>query len=126
MYHLLTCYLIDYVSVVFFLSSRRRHTRCALVTGVQTCALPIYKASYPSPARGEGIAYNIPSSSRASSLIFCGDQGGSQTRLTSASPTPGTAPTRSSTSAGIDSATGQCGVVSVIVTSAWPSLISTL
>src|SRR3546814_3500481 len=26
--------------VVFFFSSRRRHTRCALVTGVQTCALP--------------------------------------------------------------------------------------
>src|SRR3546814_5853650 len=25
-----------------FVSSRRRHTRCALVTGVQTCALPIY------------------------------------------------------------------------------------
>src|SRR3546814_19961225 len=31
----------------FFLSSRRRHTRCALVTGVQTCALPIS----PSPRR---------------------------------------------------------------------------
>src|SRR3546814_326971 len=30
----------SYVSVCFF-SSRRRHTRCALVTGVQTCALPI-------------------------------------------------------------------------------------
>src|SRR3546814_8995010 len=30
------------LSVVFFFSSRRRHTRCALVTGVQTCALPIY------------------------------------------------------------------------------------
>src|SRR3546814_6236030 len=29
-----------YVSM-FVLSSRRRHTRCALVTGVQTCALPI-------------------------------------------------------------------------------------
>src|SRR3546814_6577152 len=29
-----------YVCIVFF-SSRRRHTRCALVTGVQTCALPI-------------------------------------------------------------------------------------
>src|SRR3546814_1942800 len=28
--------------IVFFFSSRRRHTRCALVTGVQTCALPIY------------------------------------------------------------------------------------
>src|SRR3546814_5929452 len=27
--------------VVVFFSSRRRHTRCALVTGVQTCALPI-------------------------------------------------------------------------------------
>src|SRR3546814_4748518 len=27
-----------------FFSSRRRHTRCALVTGVQTCALPIYAA----------------------------------------------------------------------------------
>src|SRR3546814_19352280 len=29
----------------FFVSSRRRHTRCALVTGVQTCALPIWPAS---------------------------------------------------------------------------------
>src|SRR3546814_2070783 len=28
---------------VFFFSSRRRHTRCALVTGVQTCALPIWR-----------------------------------------------------------------------------------
>src|SRR3546814_858282 len=30
------------VFFVFFFSSRRRHTRCALVTGVQTCALPVY------------------------------------------------------------------------------------
>src|SRR3546814_8000617 len=29
---------------IFFFSSRRRHTRCALVTGVQTCALPISRA----------------------------------------------------------------------------------
>src|SRR3546814_5397029 len=29
--------------IVFFLSSRRRHTSCALVTGVQTCALPIFR-----------------------------------------------------------------------------------
>src|SRR3546814_14476785 len=29
----------------FFFSSRRRHTRCALVTGVQTCALPILLAA---------------------------------------------------------------------------------
>src|SRR3546814_10505149 len=27
-------------------SSRRRHTRCALVTGVQTCALPILPANF--------------------------------------------------------------------------------
>src|SRR3546814_10604951 len=32
--------------ILFFFSSRRRHTRCALVTGVQTCALPILE--YPS------------------------------------------------------------------------------
>src|SRR3546814_10415128 len=32
-----SCLKISY----FFFSSRRRHTRCALVTGVQTCALPI-------------------------------------------------------------------------------------
>src|SRR3546814_11612423 len=31
--------------VCFFFSSRRRHTRCALVTGVQTCALPISGAN---------------------------------------------------------------------------------
>src|SRR3546814_11893292 len=30
-----------FIIVIFFFSSRRRHTRCALVTGVQTCALPI-------------------------------------------------------------------------------------
>src|SRR3546814_9298179 len=34
---LLSCSLL----FIFFFSSRRRHTRCALVTGVQTCALPI-------------------------------------------------------------------------------------
>src|SRR3546814_7761411 len=33
----------------FFLSSRRRHTRCALVTGVQTCALPIWGATLGGP-----------------------------------------------------------------------------
>src|SRR3546814_8263307 len=37
MYRVLSAVLICF----FFFSSRRRHTRCALVTGVQTCALPI-------------------------------------------------------------------------------------
>src|SRR3546814_8202009 len=34
--------------IVFFFSSRRRHTRCALVTGVQTCALPICRCGHTS------------------------------------------------------------------------------
>src|SRR3546814_5631735 len=33
------------VHICFFFSSRRRHTRCALGTGVQTCALPICAAA---------------------------------------------------------------------------------
>src|SRR3546814_12521580 len=45
------CFHIDvffYVFFCFFFSSRRRHTRCALVTGVQTCALPILLGTEPS------------------------------------------------------------------------------
>src|SRR3546814_3927789 len=38
---LYSVYLV-YVFFMIFIASRRRHTRCALVTGVQTCALPIY------------------------------------------------------------------------------------
>src|SRR3546814_10063372 len=39
------CFCMDVlVFLCFFFSSRRRHTRCALVTGVQTCALPIFLA----------------------------------------------------------------------------------
>src|SRR3546814_6719219 len=36
--------MMVFILVVFCFSSRRRHTRCALVTGVQTCALPISAA----------------------------------------------------------------------------------
>src|SRR3546814_7345404 len=38
------CYVLLFS---FFFSSRRRHTRCALVTGVQTCALPIWFEMIP-------------------------------------------------------------------------------
>src|SRR3546814_7838242 len=45
---------------LFFFSSRRRHTSCALVTGVQTCALPIFtfprlclEGSQPGPAMAQ-------------------------------------------------------------------------
>src|SRR3546814_18582489 len=39
----LHCLLLCDIFCFFFFSSRRRHTRCALVTGVQTCALPIFR-----------------------------------------------------------------------------------
>src|SRR3546814_5175963 len=55
--------------MIFFFSSRRRHTRCALVTGVQTCALPIYTGTmddkhpadteHAPPAHGHGLAYTL-------------------------------------------------------------------
>src|SRR3546814_14680664 len=59
------------LSVVFsfFFSSRRRHTRCALVTGVQTCALPILPA----------LRLALLSSLGALALAACGD---SKTDLT--------------------------------------------
>src|SRR3546814_19447227 len=43
----------------FFFSSRRRHTRCALVTGVQTCALPIshgFRFGYATAVVTQGAA----------------------------------------------------------------------
>src|SRR3546814_3698945 len=40
---------------LFFFSSRRRHTRCALVTGVQTCALPIYKGLRKGATTADGL-----------------------------------------------------------------------
>src|SRR3546814_10295288 len=52
------CYLITYYA--FFFSSRRRHTRCALVTGVQTCALPIW-------TQGHGCAAHRRRSHRSTS-----------------------------------------------------------
>src|SRR3546814_4717856 len=46
------CWLIAVsLFLVFFFSSRRRHTRCALVTGVQTCALPILSRREPHRTR---------------------------------------------------------------------------
>src|SRR3546814_5232084 len=42
--------------ILFFLSSRRRHTSCALVTGVQTCALPICRRGDRPTHRAAGLA----------------------------------------------------------------------
>src|SRR3546814_16942721 len=41
--------------VIFFFSSRRRHTICALVTGVQTCALPIYAQKWETTLKATKI-----------------------------------------------------------------------
>src|SRR3546814_15978945 len=50
--------------VCFFFSSRRRHTRCALVTGVQTCALPI---SRPAESSAEALGRPVASDGEARS-----------------------------------------------------------
>src|SRR3546814_5279236 len=46
----------------FFFSSRRRHTRCALVTGVQTCALPIWSDAIPDQALVRACGCFVPQS----------------------------------------------------------------
>src|SRR3546814_4540352 len=45
-------FILGDLDFLFFFSSRRRHTRCALVTGVQTCALPISLAAPVAAAVG--------------------------------------------------------------------------
>src|SRR3546814_10366388 len=50
----------------FFFSSRRRHTRCALVTGVQTCALPISDNSSELDAAIAGSDVDLPDGSNSS------------------------------------------------------------
>src|SRR3546814_4344472 len=48
------CCFYAVVSSLFF-SSRRRHTRCALVTGVQTCALPILTIGLGETVADDGV-----------------------------------------------------------------------
>src|SRR3546814_530469 len=75
----------------FFFSSRRRHTRCALVTGVQTCALPIYALEdnvvlykmengkrSDLPVRGTGSGYGVDAD--------VPDQGWGELRVTARGP----------------------------------------
>src|SRR3546814_4443284 len=56
----------------FFFSSRRRHTRCALVTGVQTCALPIYPAGRTHAA----LAQRLYALGRPVRVLMGGDRPG--------------------------------------------------
>src|SRR3546814_8633739 len=56
-----------YTYLLFFFSSRRRHTRCALVTGVQTCALPISPAIRAPVLSGHAGRYrSAPAAKRSS------------------------------------------------------------
>src|SRR3546814_3935182 len=63
---------------VFFFSSRRRHTRCALLTGVQTCALPIlvnFLAALKAAAKRRrqdqsGVATRVPASSQPRYAVY--------------------------------------------------------
>src|SRR3546814_7945228 len=52
-------YVICVYVVWFFFSSRRRHTRCALVTGVQTCALPHHLCLFPARSEGRDLSCGV-------------------------------------------------------------------
>src|SRR3546814_8992767 len=56
--------------VFFFFSSRRRHTRCALVTGVQTCALPISILRGLEPLHDGSTRPSVVLRSRADDILF--------------------------------------------------------
>src|SRR3546814_4996933 len=58
--------------VLFFFSSRRRHTRCALVTGVQTCALPIFFVDEANRACADELAHAEPA---LGPFIYMGEGG---------------------------------------------------
>src|SRR3546814_826282 len=70
--------LFLFLIFVFFFSSRRRHTRCALVTGVQTCALPIWcpgdcgRRVACRAAHGDGAAGGVDRLSRRGSAAGSG------------------------------------------------------
>src|SRR3546814_4532046 len=70
-----------------FFSSRRRHTSCALVTGVQTCALPICQ---PPPTDSQTTPHR---SAPASGHAAPPDDPPTSTATDPPSPTPATTPT---------------------------------
>src|SRR3546814_1781997 len=64
-FHILCCCYVYVCGIIllfivcfFFFSRRRRHTRCALVTGVQTCALPIFAQAIEEDLRWLGLDWD--------------------------------------------------------------------
>src|SRR3546814_9994460 len=68
---------------MFFFSSRRRHTRCALVTGVQTCALPICDG--PDAAELDRLLWHHLRLAKPERLLLIGSD---ITRMTAATALP--------------------------------------
>src|SRR3546814_5987518 len=57
------------VVTIYFISSRRRHTRCALVTGVQTCALPIFTPIVPEPDKRAAVVQGVIEKSNVRGVV---------------------------------------------------------
>src|SRR3546814_8650396 len=64
-----------YICFIFLFSSRRRHTRCALVTGVQTCALPISLVSDRIVGRSPNQGFRVAEPALARTLASEAAQG---------------------------------------------------
>src|SRR3546814_6329040 len=60
---------------IFFFSSRRRHTRCALVTGVQTCALPIYGQHCSDIDKADVILVGVSRTSKTPTCMYLANRG---------------------------------------------------
>src|SRR3546814_3710020 len=67
-----------FITFLFF-SSRRRHTRCALVTGVQTCALPISTAIVSPASRQTTVCFPSPCGCRLAGSFPPAERAGAQT-----------------------------------------------
>src|SRR3546814_10535492 len=67
------------IMVYVFLSSRRRHTRCALVTGVKTCALPILQAHLQARNPKKVPPRVVSGPTLLTGLIHCAKCGGAMT-----------------------------------------------
>src|SRR3546814_15876985 len=81
------------VACMFFFSSRRRHTRCALVTGVQTCALPISTTSTAISerkicCRSASVRWVAPS---RAAFVFVSEPSGQESRWVAVWPRRGSA-----------------------------------
>src|SRR3546814_4274743 len=65
LFYFMLCIVLCFMFCFFFFSSRRRHTSCALVTGVQTCALPISTTIGRLASMASSVA--VPEASRTTS-----------------------------------------------------------